>query len=148
MGVMKTSEFKLYPSKEQERKLFSWLELTRKIWNYGLYLLQEVDRFSHYDKVSKNRYPCCPITWEYRYGKPDNVSIAPKGESWLRFPYSKIRIKKSGYLSCPIPEHYRPPALKDDSFFSLIKFFAKKNHKTGVSFRIALITSYGAPLSI
>jgi transposase len=65
---MRTLEFGLYPTKSQELQLFAWLELHRRIWNYGLALLIELDRFTAYDKASKARLPCCPLPWMACHG--------------------------------------------------------------------------------
>lgn len=118
---MRTLEFRLYPTKPQEQQLTAWLELHRRIWNFGLALLQELDRFSAYDKASKARVPCCPVPWSYRWQKaPD--------DSWQAIPYSEVRRFRDGGLFCPIPEEHRPPRLSGDSYFTIAAFFAKKNH--------------------
>lgn len=118
---MRTLEFRLYPTKPQERQITAWLELHRRIWNYGLALLQELDRFSAYDKGSKARVPCCPLPWSYRWQKAED-------ESWLAVPYSEVRRFRDGGLCCPIPEDHRSPRLSSDNYFTIAAFFAKKNH--------------------
>jgi putative transposase len=118
---MRTLEFRLYPTKPQEQQISTWLELHRRIWNFGLALLQELDRFSAYDKASKTRVPCCPVPWSYRWQKaPD--------DSWQGIPYSEVRRFRNGGLCCPIPEEHRRPRLNGDSYFTIAAFFAKKNH--------------------
>ena len=118
---MRTLEFGLYPSRSQAQQLEAWLELHRRIWNYGLALLQELDRFSAYDKGSKTRVPCCPVPWHYRWQKaPD--------DSWQAIPCSEVRSHRKAGLSCPIPQYHRTPRLANDSHFGLAAFFAKKNH--------------------
>ncbi len=129
---MRTLEFRLYPTRPQAQQLEAWLELHRRIWNFGLSLLQELDSFSAYDKASKTRAPCCPLPWVYRYVKPTDDTPAPAGESWLRFPYSEVRRHSRAGLCCPIPQDYRPPRLNGDSSLSLNTFFAKKNHKAWI----------------
>jgi hypothetical protein len=52
----------------------AWLELHRRIWNYGLALLQELDQFSAYDKASKERVPYCPVPWSYHWQKAEEES--------------------------------------------------------------------------
>ena len=118
---MRTLEFRLYPTRAQEQQISAWLELHRRIWNYGLALLQELDRFSVYDKVSKERVPCCPVPWSYRWQKEEDGS-------WQAIPYSEVRRFRDGGLCCPIPEEWRTPRLNGDSSLSLNVFFAKKNH--------------------
>jgi putative transposase len=118
---MRTLEFGLYPTKVQEQQLLAWLELHRRIWNFGLSLLLELDRFTAYDKASKERVPCCPVRWSYRWEK------GPDG-SWQAVPYSEVRRFRDGGLCCPIPEEHRSPRLSGDSYFTLAAFFAKKNH--------------------
>jgi putative transposase len=118
---MRTIEFRLYPTRAQEQQLDAWLLLHRRIWNYGLALLQELQTFSAYDKGSKARVPCCPIGWEYRWQKgPD--------DAWQAIPFSPIRTHPRAGLSCPIRQQWREPRLANDSAFSLGAFFAKKNH--------------------
>lgn len=119
--IMRTLEFGLYPTRAQAQQLDAWLGLNRRIWNYGLALLQELDAFSAYDKGSKARVPCCPIPWSYRWQK------APE-DSWQPIPYSIIRQGRKTGLSCPLPQSYRQPRLDNDSYFSLASFFSKKNH--------------------
>ena len=126
---MRTLEFRLYPTKPQEQQLIAWLELHRRIWNYGLALLQEFDQFSGaYDKESKKRAPCCPLTWSYRWIKADD-------ESWISVPFSEVRRYRNGGLCCPIQQDHRTPRLDKDSYFSLNTFFAKKNHSNWVELK-------------
>jgi putative transposase len=118
---MRTLEFRLYPTRAQELQLDAWLLLHRRIWNYGLALLQELQTFSAYDKVSKTRVPCCPIGWEYRWQKGP-------GDAWQAISFSPIRTHPRAGLSCPIRQQWREPRLANDSAFGLGTFFAKKNH--------------------
>jgi putative transposase len=118
---MRTLEFGLYPTKSQELQLLAWLELHRRIWNYGLALLIELAAFSAYDKGSKTRVPCCPLPWTYRYQKAQD-------DSWQAIPYSEVRRFSDGGLCCPLPRDHRRPRLNGDSALSLNVFFAKKNH--------------------
>lgn len=126
---MRTLEFGLYPTRAQEQQLLAWLELHRRIWNYGLALLIELERFTAYDKASKERVPCCPVPWSYRWQKaPD--------ETWQAVPYSEVRrFRDGGGLSCPIPEDHRSPRLSGDSYFTMAAFFAKKNHPNWVELK-------------
>ena len=127
---MRTLEFRLYPTRAQAAQLEAWLELHRRIWNYGLALLQELDQFSAYDKASKERVPCCPVPWSYRWQKAED-------ESWQAIPYSQVRRSRDGGLCCPIDagrtaeadaKPYLQTKLTGDSGLSLNVFFAKKNH--------------------
>lgn len=118
---MRTLEFRLYPSRSQEQQITAWLDLHRRLWNYGLALLQELDSFSAYDKASKTRVPCSPVPWSYRWQKAAD-------DSWQPIPYSEVRRHRKAGLSCPIPLPWRQPRLDNDSFFGLSAFFAKKNH--------------------
>jgi len=120
-ATMRTLEFRLYPTRAQEQQLASWLDLHRRIWNYGLALLQEYDSYGYYDKVSQARVACCPVPWSYRWQKAAD-------DSWQAISYSQIRTHRKAGLSCPIPQPYREPRLADDSPFGLAAFFAKKNH--------------------
>jgi putative transposase len=118
---MRTLEFGAYPTAEQRHRLEAWLLLHRRIWNYGLALLQELADFSAYDKASKTRVPCCPVPWSYRWQKADDGA-------WQAIPYSQIRRHRDGWPCCPLPQDHRPPRLNGDSSLSLNTFFAKKNH--------------------
>lgn len=136
---MRTLEFGLYPTRAQEQQLLAWLELHRRIWNFGLALLMELDSFTAYDKVSKERFPCCPLPWSYRYVKPNDDpeqwpygALPPKGEKWLHFPRSEVLFREGVLGSCPIPQDHRSPRLNGDSGLSLNTFFAKKNHPNWV----------------
>jgi putative transposase len=128
LALVRTLEFRLYPNRPQEQQIIAWLELHRRIWNYGLALLQELDHFSAYDKGSKARVPCCPVPWAYRWQKTTD-------ESWQAIPYSEVRRFRDGGLCCPIPEEYRQPKLSGDSSLSLNVFFAKKNHPNWADFQ-------------
>ena len=119
--IVRTVEFRLYPTKQQEQQLNAWLELHRRIWNFGLSLLQELDRFSAYDKTSKQRVVACPVPWSYRWQKAED-------DSWQAIPYSEVCRYRDGGLCCPIPEEHRQPLLNGDSALSLNTFFAKRNH--------------------
>jgi putative transposase len=121
VGAVRTLEFRLYPTRAQEQQLEAWLLLNRRIWNYGLALLQELSAFSHYNKADKAMAPCCPVPWEYRWQKAEDGN-------WQGIPYSTIRQHRRAGLSCPVPQQYRQPRLTNDSYFSLASFFAKKNH--------------------
>lgn len=118
---MRTIEFGLYPTLPQQQQLSAWLLLHRRIWNYGLALLQEFHAFTAYDKHSKTTVPCSPVPWSYRWQKADDGS-------WQPIPYSEIRTHRRAGYSCPIPQPHRTPRITNDSYFSLASFFAKKNH--------------------
>ena len=118
---MRTIEFGLYPTMAQQQQLDAWLLLHRRLWNYGLALLQEFQAFTAYDKVSKTIVPCSPVPWSYRWQKADDGS-------WLPIAYSEVRVHRKAGMSCPIPQPHRTPRLTNDSYFSLASFFAKKNH--------------------
>jgi putative transposase len=121
--AVKTLEFGLYPTKAQAQQLEAWLVLQRRVWNYGLALLEELHAFTWYDKASKARVRCSPMPWSYRWEKD--------GDSWQAIPYSPIRTHRKAGLSCPIPQS-RPddwqPRLANDSYFTLCAFFAKQRH--------------------
>jgi putative transposase len=121
--TMRTLEFGLYPTSAQSQQLDAWLILNRRIWNYGLALLRELDAFSAYDKASKTRVPCCPLPWSYRWERGS-------GDAWQAIPYSPVRRFRDAPLTCPIPQPWRQPRLDNDSYFSLAAFFSKKNHPT------------------
>lgn len=118
---MRTLEFRAYPTQAQAQQLDAWLLLHRRLWNYGLALLQELDDHSAYDKASKTRYACCPVPWSYRWKKADD-------DSWQPIPYSEVRRHRKAGLSCPIPQDHRQPRLTGSSYQSLTAFFAKRNH--------------------
>ena len=49
---MRTLEFRLYPTKTQDAQLDRWLLVNRRLWNYALALLLELNDFSAWDKKS------------------------------------------------------------------------------------------------
>lgn len=118
---MRTLEFKAYPTQAQGQQLETWLLLHRRLWNYALALLQELEAFSRYDKASGSRVPCCPVPWGYRWQKAAD-------DSWQAIPFSVIRTHRKAGLSCSIPQDHRQPRLSGDSYQGLSAFFAKKNH--------------------
>ena len=118
---MRTLEFGAYPTQTQTQQLEGWLLLHRKLWNYGLALLEELHAFTYYDKLSGERVPCCPVPWQYRWQKaPD--------DTWQTIPYSEVRRHRKAGLSCPLPQDHRQPRLTGDSYMALSAFFAKRNH--------------------
>lgn len=122
---MKTLEFKLTISQQQQASIDRWLKVQQWVWNHGLELLKEFESFARYNRSDKNHAPCCPINWEYNY-IPN-----PDGEGYIAVPFSRIGFKqKYGEYrqSCPIPQTYRQPRLDRDSEYSLVKLFAYKLH--------------------
>lgn len=136
---MKTLEFKLTLNNAQRATIDRWLEAQRRLWNWGLELLIEFDRFSAYNKQDKTFAPCCPLPWEYKWlpltgdtewRDPAIVNSLPKKDktrtNYLPVPYSVI----SSYdrFCCPLPLPYRTPRIKNDSFFGITPYFAYKLH--------------------
>lgn len=119
-GTLKTLEFKLYPNEIEKATIDSWLSVLRWSWNEGLGLLIENDTFSAYCKDDKTRHGCCPLPWEYRWQKEDEV--------WSPIPYTQIAYRKPYRQYCPIPQYWREPRLDQPSQFSLAKYFAHKRH--------------------
>ena len=119
---MRTLEFRLYPTKTQEAQLDRWLLVNKRLWNYALALLLELNDFSAWDKKSKTRVDCCPLPWSYRWQKDDD-------DEWQAIPFSQVRRYREGGLCCPIPQHHREPRLSGESRIALNDFFAKKKHK-------------------
>lgn len=122
---MKTLEFRLYPTEVQEQQLLAWLEFHRRLWNAALGLMQELDQFTYFDKEAKERAPCCPVPWSYRWRKVDPDD---KNSPWERRICSDIRTHERAGLSCPLPQDYRKPRLSSFSYQALTSYFAKKNH--------------------
>jgi hypothetical protein len=113
----------------------AWLELHRRIWNYGLALLQELDQFSAYDKASKERVPYCPVPWSYHWQKAEE-------ESWQAVPYSQVRRFRDGGLCCPVDagrtaeaeaKPYLQTKLSGDNALSLNVFLPRKIIRTGLN---------------
>lgn len=125
---IKTLEFKLSLNATQAAMVDSWLDVQRWVWNRGLALLKEFEAFSHYNKHDKAYAPCCPLPWEYRWGKGDDGQ-------WIAIPYSVIRHHKRANQSCPLPQQYREPQLDRDSEYSLTPLFAHKLHEDKPWFR-------------
>lgn len=119
----RTLEFGLYPTRAQEQQLEAWLELQRRIWDYGLGLLVEREDFMPWDKASKSRVPACPI-WGF-------VQV-PSGKK------ANLLISKGKYADategiCPLPQDHRPPRLDcsrqdKNPEYTLKGFFTKSNH--------------------
>ena len=151
---MRSLEFRLYPTEAQAQQLESWLDLQRRIWDYGLGLLHELNDFMPLNAGDKAagvpaaRYPACPLPWKYSELHPEMDKGRPPekrvlfgaqpaaGEKWIFVPRSRVNIKKGQPISgeCPLPRHWRqprlwqPPRLTGDSLYTLQKFFAKKGH--------------------
>jgi len=137
----RTLEFRLYPTRAQEQQLEAWLELQRRIWNYGIELLQEREAFAPWSRVLERdgktvlfagRHDACPIPWEDRWKKADGDD-----SKWTNRPFSKIarseRAAKKKQFFCSNPlDHHKPEldcSRRDDNpEYSLKAFFAKKNH--------------------
>ena len=117
---IKTLEFKLHLSSTQESKIEQWLSVQRWVWNEGLALLKDFEAQRHYNKQDKAYAPCCPIPWEYHWGKDE------KGKWQLERPYSVIAEGKRRYP--PKCRTLRPVRLDRDSEYSLVPLFAYKLH--------------------
>jgi putative transposase len=127
---MKTLELKLYLNKSQESKLVHFMESQRRVWNWGLSVLIEFNRFHSYSKVDKSYHPCCPVPWEVRWFKDGD-------DQWVAAPYSIIDSNRFGrpnrhptaHHSCPLPQGYQPSPIDRDTEFSLTKVFAFKRNQ-------------------
>lgn len=120
--MIKTLEFKLTLNQHQTALIDSWLEVQRYVWNRGLRMLKDFERFKHYNKHDKAYADCCPVPWEYRYIKGED-------NQWVYVPYSIIKHHKKAPLSCPIPQDFKEPEIDRDSDFSLVKPFAHKHNQ-------------------
>lgn len=76
---MKTIEFKIYPTKAQAQRIDAWLQSIKYVWNRGVMLIEEFNKFNAYHKPDKQTYPCCPIiTYNHRKGTFPSCPI-----SWI-----------------------------------------------------------------
>lgn len=122
---MKTLEFALQVNHAQQATLNCWLESLRWVWNEGLRLCQEFDRYSAWDKHSKSWTACCP-----RFGD-EKIRWIKQEDTWIAAPYSPIATKRNPTrFFCPLPpaKEYRQPQLPNISEFSLAAAFAHKRH--------------------
>lgn len=122
---MKTLEFALHPNSSQQASLSGWLEALRWVWNEGLRLCLEFDRYSAWDKQSKTWTACCP-----RFGD-EKIRWLKEGDNWIAAPYSPIATRRNPTrFFCPLPpaKEYRQPQLPNISEFSLASAFAHKRH--------------------
>jgi putative transposase len=122
---MKTLEFALHLNSSQQATLNGWLESLRWVWNEGVRLCLEFDRYSAWDKQSKTWSACCP-----RFGDEKIRWIKDEG-NWIAAPYSPIATRRNPTrLFCPLPpaKEYRQPHLPNISEFSLASAFAHKRH--------------------
>lgn len=83
---MKTVEFALSLSKSQKAIIDKWLESLRWLWNQGLELLLELEKFSHWHKFKK--------------AKPEDVNPEKKDKRGIRLPCSPM-----GYSACAPNDH-------------------------------------------
>lgn len=58
---MLTLEFAIVLTPAQAQSIGEWMDVLKHQWNLGLSALEEYDRFSWYDKVSKKSVLVCPI---------------------------------------------------------------------------------------
>jgi putative transposase len=134
---MKTLTYTVVPSAEQIKIIDDWLETLRHVWNKGLALLLELERFSTYNKFTKERYPSMPIfggivddvviaPWQYRWMKDD-------AGKWLAIPFTPLTsfdsYRRPYRPCCPTPLPYTEPRLDRPSDFSLAKLFAHKRNE-------------------
>ena len=142
---MKTLEFKLRLNRAERETVNQWLSTLRWVWNEGLGLLIECDRYSAFNKtdapegetkeqkaIRLRRAPMCPIGWEYRYLK--------QGDEWIPVPYSERAYVKPYRPFCPLRSHhehgaesdqpwdYHEPKLNHPSLYDLQGYFTHKNH--------------------
>ena len=59
--LMRTIEFKIYPTPEQETKLNDCLLILRWVWNKALRLMQDFTLYNPYCKQDKQTYPAMPL---------------------------------------------------------------------------------------
>ena len=90
---VRTKEFKLILSSEQERVLEDWMLVCKWVWNRSLGLIEEFNEWNPYDKISKSNVPATPLQ---RYDR--------KLKQWVRIeiPDWKMGIerveKKRGFI--------------------------------------------------
>ncbi|MEM9213984.1 MAG: type V CRISPR-associated protein C2c8 [Cyanobacteria bacterium P01_F01_bin.150] len=140
---MKTIECKLYLNTVQQQSIDQWLDVQRWVWNSGLAMLKEFEKFATYNKHDKAYAPCCPVPWEYRY-VPLNEETEWRDRSiieslpvndklrttYLPIPYCESGHGKIGKFRqhCPRPQGYVKPRIDRDSEYSLTPKFAHKLH--------------------
>ena len=58
---VRTKEFKLILTPEQERTLEDWMLVCKWVWNRSLGLIEEFNDWNPYDKISKSYVPAMPL---------------------------------------------------------------------------------------
>lgn len=106
---MKTLEFKIKLTKAQQSVVESWFPELKKLWNLGLYALEEYDRFAYgYDKETKSHRPCCPLPWEWTKQNPNPEQAFSKNYFPNGWTYSRILDGASRWYQKQMKEHLVP----------------------------------------
>lgn len=98
--AQRTFSFPLYPTRSQERELFEWLNLMRRVWNRGLALLEWNQYYRRYQKCLETSPPSGLIFDPDEFGPiaPVPIQIRKVGNDWvysspLGFKYREDRTK-------------------------------------------------------
>ena len=125
---VRTKEFKLILSSEQERVLEDWMLVCKWVWNRSLGLIEEFNELNPYDKISKSNVPATPLK---RYDR--------KLKQWVRIeiPDWKMGIerveKKRGFIH-PVAIDENSPVIdsldsKKSVLYGFLKMFGHQHHK-------------------
>ncbi|MEH2168049.1 MAG: type V CRISPR-associated protein C2c8 [Nostoc sp.] len=119
---MLTLEFKANFSPDQQAKIEQWLEINRSLWNIGLAALEGWDDFyGYYIKDNKEYARCCPVPYEYRPLKEEEIATITQqerisGQKYLA-PFCRILSEQSRWHVKKMPTYKVPtPAEKKDSW--------------------------------
>jgi putative transposase len=125
---VRTKEFKLILSSEQERTLEDWMLVCKWVWNRSLGLIEEFNEWNPYDKLSKSNVPATPLQ---RYDR--------KLKQWVRIeiPDWKMgieRVEKKRGLIHPVAIDENSPIIdsldsKKSVLYGFLKVFGHQHHK-------------------
>jgi transposase len=126
-AIMRTLEFRINPTLEQEQKLNDWLLILRWTWNRALGLMQEFTQYNPYCKSDKCTYPAMPLLeWDHKDKCCKRVEIA-EWKHDIELVEEKKGLVYPVQISPDIPALTQLPTSKKSN--QLIKIFGHRYHK-------------------
>lgn len=124
---VRTKEFKLILTPEQERTLEDWMLVCKWVWNRSLGLIEEFNDWNPYDKISKSYVPAMPLQ---RYDRKLKQFVRVEIPDWK---LSTERKETSKGLVHPVSIDENTPQIdslnsKKSILYGFLKVFGHQYH--------------------